>query len=79
MLNSTEHGLFLLINVKMPTMVGILTVMAGKNSILGLSAPKINRNVLIFLYLLAFKISRSTELSMKKIYNLGAGLPLPFA
>ena len=36
-LNSTEHDFFLLINVKMPTFVGILTVMSGKNSILGLS------------------------------------------
>ena len=31
---------FLLINVKMPTIVGILTCMSGKNSILGLSEPK---------------------------------------
>ena len=31
---------FLLINVKMPTIVGILTFMSGKNRILGLSEPK---------------------------------------
>ena len=31
---------FLFINVKMPTIVGILTIMSGKNSILGLSEPK---------------------------------------
>ena len=31
---------FLLINVKMPTIVGILTIMIGKNSILCLSEPK---------------------------------------
>ena len=31
---------FLLIIVKMPTTVGILTFMSGKNSILGISAPK---------------------------------------
>ena len=31
---------FLLINDKMPTIVGILTFMSGKNSILGLSEPK---------------------------------------
>ena len=31
---------FLLINDKMPTIVGILTIMSGKNSILGLSEPK---------------------------------------
>ena len=30
---------FLLINVKMPAIVGILTFMSGKNSILGLSEP----------------------------------------
>ena len=42
---------FLLINVKMPTIVGILTFISGKNSILGLSEPKKNLNFLIFLYL----------------------------
>ena len=31
---------FLLINVKLPTIVGILTVVSGKNCILGLSEPK---------------------------------------
>ena len=31
---------FLLINVKMPTVVGILTFMSGKNNILGLSELK---------------------------------------
>ena len=31
---------FLLIKVKIPTIVGILTSMRGKNSILGLSEPK---------------------------------------
>ena len=31
---------FLLINVKMPKIVGILTFMSGKNSILGLPKPK---------------------------------------
>ena len=30
---------FLLINVKMPAIVGILTFMSGENSILGLSEP----------------------------------------
>ena len=37
MLNSTEHDFFLLINVEMPTTVGILTFMSRKNSIFGLS------------------------------------------
>ena len=36
---SYEHELFLLINVKMPTIVGILTFMSRKNSILCLSEP----------------------------------------
>ena len=31
---------FVLVNVKMPTVVGILTFMSGKNCILGLSGPK---------------------------------------
>ena len=31
---------FLLINVKMPTVVGVLTFMSRKNSILGLSKPE---------------------------------------
>ena len=34
---------FMLINVKMPTIVGILTFRSGKNSILGLSEPKNGR------------------------------------
>ena len=39
MLSSTEYEFFLLVNVKMPTIVGTLTFMSGKNSILGLSEP----------------------------------------
>ena len=41
---------FLLINVKMPTIVGILTFMSRTNSILDLSEPK-NLNFLTFSYL----------------------------
>ena len=39
---STQLSLkfFLLINVKMPTIVGILTFMSRKNSILGLTEPE---------------------------------------
>ena len=55
---------FLLINVNMPTIVGILTFMSGEISVFGLSEPK-KTNFLIFLYLRAFEISCSTELSMK--------------
>ena len=39
--------IFRLINVKMPTIVGILTFMSGKNSILGLAEPK--RSLLLLL------------------------------
>ena len=39
MLNAAGHEIFLLINVKMPTIVGILTFMNRKNSIQGLSEP----------------------------------------
>ena len=42
MLNSTLK-FFLLINVKMPTAVGILTCMSGENSIFGISEPKKGR------------------------------------
>ena len=40
MLNSTEHEIFPAHNVKMPTIVGILTFMSGEKSIVGLSEPK---------------------------------------
>ena len=38
---STQQSMkfFPLINVKMPTIVGIITFISGKNSILGLSEP----------------------------------------
>ena len=42
---------FLLINVEMPTVVGISTFKCRKNSILGLSEPEKMLNFLIFLYL----------------------------
>ena len=57
---------FLLIHIKMPTIVGILIFMSGKNSILGLSEPK-KPNFLILESLRAFKIPCSTQLSMKKV------------
>ena len=59
---------FLLMNVKMPTIVGIS--MSGKNSILGLSQPK-NPNFLIFFYLWAVKVSCPIE-HEKKFFDLGA-------
>ena len=39
---------YLLINTKMPIIVGILTLMSGKNSVLGLSEPK-KKDFLIYL------------------------------
>ena len=51
---------FLLINVKMPTTVGILTFMSGKIAFYAYLSLKMP-NFLIFLYLRAFKISCSTE------------------
>ena len=42
---------FLLINVKMPTNVGILTFMSMKNSIISLSEPEKARFLDIFFYL----------------------------
>ena len=41
--------IFLLINVKMPTIVGILTFMSRKNRILGLSEPAKSRFFNIFI------------------------------
>ena len=40
MLNSAEHEFFLLINVEMPTIVGISTFTSRENSILGSSEPE---------------------------------------
>ena len=40
MLNLEEHEIFPLLNVKMPTVVGISTFMGRKNSILGLAEPE---------------------------------------
>ena len=55
---------FLLINVRMPTIVGILTFMSRKNSIICLFEPEM-LNFLTFSYLGALKFSCSAELSMK--------------
>ena len=66
MLNSDEHDFFQLINVEMPTAIGISTFMSRINSILGLSEPE-KDDFFTFIYLCAFKISCSAELSMKKV------------
>ena len=54
---------FLLINVEMPIIVGILTFMSRKNSILGLSEAE-TVAFLDILYLYAFKILCSAALTM---------------
>ena len=43
--------IFLLINVKMPTFVGILTFMNSKNSILGLPEPENAEFLCIFIFM----------------------------
>ena len=46
---------FLLINVKVPTIVGVLTFTNAKNCILGLSEPKRRPNFLIFFILMSIQ------------------------
>ena len=49
-----------LLNVKMPTIVGILTFMRGKNSILGLSEPEKKAeflDIFIFVSILNFMLT----------------------
>ena len=52
LLNSAGKKIFLLINVKMPTIVGILTFISRKNSILSLYEPEKKLDFLIFSYFL---------------------------
>ena len=56
---------YLFIDVKMLTIVAILAFMSRKNSIRGLSNPK-KTEFLDILYLRAFKISCTAEMSMTK-------------
>ena len=53
MLNSKEHEFFLLINVEMPTFVGILTFLSRENSILGLSEPE--KCLIFFIYFYTYE------------------------
>ena len=57
---------FQLINVKMPTIVGILTFMSGKNSILDLPEPKKTEVLDIFILVSIYNIC-SAELRMEKV------------
>ena len=68
--NSTAHEIFLLINVKMPTIVGILTFMSAKkiNNIIGLFEPIKKPNSWYFYTCEQLKFH---ELIIKKFYNLG--------
>ena len=54
---------FLIINVKMPTIVGTFTFMSRKNRFLGLSEPE-NAELLEMFILMTYKILCSAELSM---------------
>ena len=63
---------FLLLNVKMPTIVGILTFVSGKNSILGLSGPKKADCLDIFYTYEHLKFHAQLSWARKKFYNLGA-------
>ena len=49
MLTQLSMKFFLHINVKMPTIVGILTFISGKNSIIGLSEPKQAESIDIYI------------------------------
>ena len=53
-----------LVNVKMPSIVGMSTLISSKNSIIGLAEPETKLIFMIFLYLKAFKFLFSAELSM---------------
>ena len=63
---------FLLINVKMPTVVGILTFMSRKNSILSLSEP-LKSQISWYLYTYVhLKVHAHMSWAWKKFYNLRA-------
>ena len=73
-LNSTEHEIFLFINVKMPTIVGILTFMSGKNSIPDISETKKSHMSWYFYTYVHLKFHAQLSWVWKKFYNLGASL-----
>ena len=67
---STQLGMkfILLINVKMPTIVGILTFISIINTVSVKSFKKKSRNFPPFYLLRAIEISGCVELSMKKSF-----------
>ena len=72
MLNSTEHKIFPAHNVKMPTIVGILTFMSRKkNSILSLSESEKSWISWYFYTYEHVKFHAQLSWAWKKFYNLG--------
>ena len=70
-INQLSTNSILLINVKMPTTVGILTFISMINT----TFSRLKANKSLFVGILVFKkveISCSVESSIKKFYNLGA-------
>ena len=67
---------FPLINVKMPTIVGILTFISRKNSILCLSEPNKSQNSWYFYTYEHLKFHAQLSWAWKKFHNLGARLSL---
>ena len=62
----------MLIKVKMPTIVGILTFISMINTTSERLKARNFFYLLVFKFLRAVEISCSVDLSMKKFYNLGA-------
>ena len=75
MLNSAEHKFILLINVKMPTIVGILTFISLMNA----TSERLKaRNFFIYRYFSFYeqlKFRAQLSWAWKKFYNLGALTP----
>ena len=71
---STQQSMkfVLLINVKMPTIVGILHLWAGKNSILGLPEPKKPNFLILFYTYEHLKFHAQLSWAWNKFGNLGA-------
>ena len=62
---------FLLINVKTPIVVGILTFTSGINTILGFSEPKKSQTSWYFIHMTIQNFMLKWDEHIKKFYNLG--------
>ena len=72
MLNSAEHEIYLLINVKMPTIVGILILISLINTIFEILKA---RNFFICRYFSFYEqLKVSAQLSIKSFITSGPGL-----